>query len=100
MIWVWLCQRSWNPGIVDGTPIIFAQRTGVCGREYWGRKKRYYINLQNICDDKGKILNYICSWPGSVFDSTVWENGKIAKKPTKYFPPDEFVIASKKKRRF
>ena len=66
-------------GIVDGTPIVFSQRPGVDGGSFWSRKKHYSINLQLVCDDKGKIRYYLCGWPGSCFDSTVWGHSKMAR---------------------
>ena len=58
-------------GIVDGTPVTFANRPGIDGEVWFSRKQRYSMNLQLVCDDRGKILYYIVGWPGSVCDNTV-----------------------------
>ena len=46
-------------GIIDGTPVNFAQRSGIDGEVWFSRKQRYSMNLQLICDDRGSITYYI-----------------------------------------
>ena len=68
-------------GIVDGTPIVFAQRPHIDGEVYYDRKRRYSIKLQLICDDRRRIIFYQVGWPGSVFDMTVLGESVLARNP-------------------
>lgn len=59
-------------GIIDGTPVIFSQRPDVDGETYFSRKGVYCINLQLVCDDRGKVRFYICiSAAGPVVCTTI-----------------------------
>jgi len=80
-------------GIVDGTPINFEWRPNIDGEVYWSRKSRYCINLQLVCDDRRNIRFVQAGWPGSVFDSTVFDNSDICKNPSLFFSAGEFIIA-------
>jgi hypothetical protein len=80
-------------GIVDGTPVYFSQKPNIDGEVYWSRKCRYCINLQLICDDRNYITFYQTGWPGSVFDSVVFDNSDVCKNPLSFFSTDEFIIA-------
>ena len=81
--------------IVDGTQIILSQRPHIDGETYWTRKGRYSINLQIICDDKKKIRSYVVGWPGSVSDSTVFNDSDIYKNRQEYFSRGQmqYIIA-------
>lgn len=80
-------------GIVDGTPVNFFQKPGIDGEVYWNRKSRYAINLQLICDDRRNIIFMQTGWPGSVFDSTVFDQSNICLSPDMFFSADEYIIA-------
>jgi hypothetical protein len=51
------------------------------------------MNVQLICDDRRRIFYYLFSWPGSVFDATVFAQSNVSLNPDKYFSPGEFIIA-------
>jgi hypothetical protein len=80
-------------GIVDGTPINMADKPKIDGEVYWSSKCRYCINLQLVCDDKKFIRFFQTGWPGSVFDSVVFDNSTVCKTPHLYFCNNEFLIA-------
>jgi len=80
-------------GIVDGTPVIFCQRPKVDGETYFSRKSVYCINLQLICNDRNEITYYIVGWPGSVFDSTVFDSCKIKQTPAEFYSDGEYIMA-------
>ena len=80
-------------GIIDGTPINFAQRPHIDGEVWFSRKQRYSMNLQLVCDDRGKILYYIAGWPGSVYDNTVLNQSPLALQYQDFFLPGQFLLA-------
>jgi hypothetical protein len=61
-----------------------------------GQKHRYSINLQIICDDRRMIRYYVVGWPGSVSDSTVFNDSAIYRHPEDHFSEDvmEYIIAA------
>ena len=80
-------------GIIDGTPVVFAQRPSIDGEVFWSRKSIYCINLQLVCDDKGYIRWMLSGWPGSVFDNTVFEKSTLCRNPDQHFSHGEYVMA-------
>ena len=90
-----MASNHWLPGCVaicDGTPAVVSQRPGVDGEVYWTRKSHYAINLQLYCDDNRLIRFYQVGWPGTVYDSNVFSKCRIAKNPTAYLSPGEYII--------
>ena len=51
------------------------------------------MNLQLVCDHKKRIRFYLIGWPGSVYDSIVFDESKVVKQPQKYFTPGQYIIA-------
>jgi len=80
-------------GIVDGTPVNLEQRPGIDGAAYFSRKSRYCINLQLVCDDTKRITHYLTGWPGSQFDSQVFDKSILCTNPLLCFSPGEFLMA-------
>jgi hypothetical protein len=80
-------------GIVDGTPVVFSQRPKIDGEVFWTRKSQYAYNLQLVCDDKKRIRFYQIGWPGSVFDSTVFETSDLLMAPHLFFVDGEYLMA-------
>lgn len=80
-------------GVIDGTPVVFAQRPAIDGETFWTRKCHYAYNLQLICDDLKRIRWYNCGWPGSVFDASVFDSTDLRKNHERYFSPGEFLLA-------
>lgn len=73
--------------------VIFSQRPAVDGEKFYSRKGCYCINLQLFCDDRGLIRNYLTGWPGSVYDSTVFDKTRLCRHPDEYFSNGEFLMA-------
>lgn len=51
------------------------------------------MNLQLVCDDLKRIRFYMIGYPGSMFDSTVFDKSKLLRKPDDYFSDGEFLLA-------
>ena len=79
-------------GIVDGTPVNFEQRPVIDGAAYFSRKSRYCINLQ-LGDDKKRIRHYLTGWPGSQYDSQVFDHSILCTNPLLCFSPGEYLMA-------
>ena len=79
-------------GVVDGTHIHFAWKPGIDGEVYWTRKSRYSLNVQLVCDNKGRIIYYVIGWPGSVFDSTVFGESPLFQQPDKFFSEFQYIL--------
>jgi len=80
-------------GVVDGTPVNLAQKPHIDGEVYFSRKSRYCINLQLVCDDRRNIRFFQAGWPGSVFDSTVFDNSDICQNPDSFISAGQYIIA-------
>ena len=51
------------------------------------------MNLQLVCDDRGRITYYIVGWPGSVYDSTVLHQAPLALQFQDFFLPGQYLLA-------
>lgn len=80
-------------GIADGTllPLAFQPETDDAP-DYHGRKYRYSLSVLVINDDKRRIRYFLAGWPGKTHDNRVFRNSKVAKKPTEFFRPNEYII--------
>jgi len=63
-------------GCVDGTH-IWIRRPRDHEADYVNRKNYHSINVQVICDHRGKWLNVVARWPGSTHDSHVLRSSSI-----------------------
>lgn len=79
-------------GIIDGTLIGLAAKPSVYGESFFCRKHIYAINIQIICDDKGKIRYYYGGWPGSTHDNRAWRNSKVFLDAQSYFQDGEYLL--------
>jgi len=79
--------------IVDGTPVVLSQRPHIDGEVFWTRKMIYAFNLQLLCDDRKLIRSYLMGWPGSVYDSTVFDEHLVCKHPERYFSLGQYLLA-------
>ena len=79
-------------GIIDGTLIILEKRPKNYGDSYFCRKQCYAINVQVICDDKGRITYFYGGWPGSTHDNRAWRNCKVFKDGILYFGDGEYLL--------
>ena len=72
---------------------MFSQKPAIDGEVYFNRKSQYAMNLQLVCDDLKRIRFYMIGYPGSMFDSTVFDKSKLLRKPDDYFSDGEFLLA-------
>jgi hypothetical protein len=79
-------------GIIDGTLIGLATKPSVFGESYFCRKHIYAINVQIICDDRGRIRYYYGGWPGSTHDNRAWRNSKVFLDVESYFQDGEYLL--------
>jgi len=73
-------NRSKMPGIVgaiDCTHIAIQSPGSDDGEIYRNRKGFFSINVQLVCDPTGYISDVVARWPGSVHDSTIFDNSKL-----------------------
>lgn len=83
-------------GYLDGSIIGFKYKPHNDASSYWsGRKKKYGMNLQAICDPSHRFYYVSLGYPGSVQDSTVFSTTDISINPCKYLNPDEYFLADK-----
>ncbi|KAL6557491.1 hypothetical protein OROMI_017841 [Orobanche minor] len=79
-------------GFVDGTTIPLSEKPSLDGEGYWGRKHRYSINMQVVCDVDRRIIGFSCGWPGSMHDAGVWRKSAQVKNPNQFFSKGEYII--------
>lgn len=79
-------------GIIDGTLIILSTRPTEYGDWYYCRKNCYAINVQVICDDRGKVTYLYGGWPGSTHDNRAWRNCKVFRNAEMYFVEGEYLL--------
>jgi hypothetical protein len=63
-------------GCVDGTH-IWIQRPHENEADYVNRKGYSSINVQVICDHRGKLTNIVARWPGSAHDSRILRSSQV-----------------------
>ncbi|PWW79467.1 hypothetical protein C7212DRAFT_121499, partial [Tuber magnatum] len=56
---------------LDGTDIVLEYSPSYHGETYFNQKKRYSLNLQEICNTKRQFTYITGGYPGSVDDATV-----------------------------
>ena len=78
-------------GIFDGTLIVLHYRPHLYVDSYFSRKSCYAINVQVVCDDRGKTIYYCGGWPGSTHDNRAWRSSKIFINDAEYFADDEYT---------
>jgi hypothetical protein len=64
-------------GAVDCTHVSIQSPGGPTAELYRNRKGYFSINVQAICDSELKLLHIISRWPGSVHDSTIFNNSPL-----------------------
>jgi len=72
--------KSGMPGIVgaiDCTHIAIQSPGGDDAEIYRNRKGYFSINVQLVCDSTGYISDVVARWPGSVHDSTIFDNCRL-----------------------
>ena len=51
------------------------------------------MNVQLVCDDTKRIIDFVTGWPGPVHDSRCFEDSSISKYPERHFSNSQFIIA-------
>jgi len=64
-------------GAVDGTHIPVQSPGGNDAEIYRNRKGYFSLNVQLICDQSGYLMDVVARWPGSVHDSTIFDNCQV-----------------------
>lgn len=64
-------------GAIDCTHVPIQSPGGEDGEIYRNRKGYFSINVQLICDKTGYISDIVARWPGSVHDSTIFDNSHV-----------------------
>lgn len=64
-------------GAIDCTHVPIQSPGGQDAEIYRNRKGQFSVNVQLICDSRGCISDVVARWPGSVHDSTVFDNSRI-----------------------
>ena len=73
-------QSSGMPGVVgaiDCTHIPIQSPGGENAEIYRNRKGYFSINTQLVCDKNNYITDVVARWPGSVHDSTIFDNSRL-----------------------
>lgn len=73
-------SKSRMPGIVGAVDCthISIQSPGTDDAEIYRNRKGYFsINVQLVCDPTGYISDVVARWPGSVHDSTIFDNSQL-----------------------
>ncbi|KAJ4935046.1 hypothetical protein JOQ06_007824, partial [Pogonophryne albipinna] len=78
-------------GAIDGCHIRIKTPPGPSGQDYINRKLFPSIQLQAVCDGKGKFLQTFVGFPGSVHDTRVLKNSTLYKEAL-YPPPGYFIV--------
>lgn len=64
-------------GAIDCTHVPMQCPGGDDGEIYRNRKGYFSINVQLLCDQTGYVSDVVARWPGSVHDSTIFDNSYV-----------------------
>ncbi|XP_015373561.1 PREDICTED: putative nuclease HARBI1 [Diuraphis noxia] len=64
-------------GAIDCTHIRIQSPKSDIGEQFRNRKGYFSFNVQAVCNSKMDITNIVARWPGSVHDSTIFENSLL-----------------------
>jgi hypothetical protein len=67
----------WVIGALDCTHVNIQSPGGANAELYRNRKGYFSINTQAICDSQLKLMHIIAHWPGSVHDSTIFNDSPL-----------------------
>lgn len=73
-------SQSKLPGVVGAIDCthIPVQSPGTDDAEIYRNRKGYFsINVQLVCDRNNNIMDVVARWPGSVHDSTIFDNSHL-----------------------
>ncbi|KAJ8368733.1 hypothetical protein SKAU_G00087610 [Synaphobranchus kaupii] len=89
-------------GQLSGTPVLNSVVSAIDGChfrvkppslhriDYLNYKGLFSINMQAICDSKGKFLDIFVGYPGSVHDTCIMKNSTFYR--TQQYPPTGYII--------
>jgi len=64
-------------GAIDCTHVTIQSPGGDDAEIYRNRKGYFSLNVQLVCDSTSYITDIVCRWPGSVHDSTIFDNSHV-----------------------
>jgi len=76
-------SKSGIPGIlgaIDCTHVAIQSPGNEDAEIYRNRKGFFSMNIQLVCDCSGYVSDVVARWPGSVHDSTIFDNSHIRAK--------------------
>ena len=62
-----------------GHDVLTVEKQLANPHDYFGYKQKYTVNIQAVCDWRGRFINVEVKWPGSVHDARVFGNSRINK---------------------
>ncbi|XP_060882080.1 putative nuclease HARBI1 [Metopolophium dirhodum] len=71
------CQFPKVIGAIDCTHIKIQSPNSNIGEQFRNRKGYFSFNVQAVCNSKMEIMNIVARWPGSVHDSTIFDNSLL-----------------------
>ncbi|MBW0471447.1 hypothetical protein O181_011162 [Austropuccinia psidii MF-1] len=81
-------------GFLDGKTIPLLQTPGLDGEVYYDHKKRYSLNVQNVCENFERITALLSGWPGSCADSTIYKRMGLNLRPCNFFSPGQYLLTN------
>ena len=75
-------QKFWiiqDFGCIDNTH-VWIKKPIENSQDYFCYKQYFLLNIQAICNAKGKFIDIDCRWPGSFHDAKVFANSTITRK--------------------
>ena len=78
-------------GAVDCTHVPIQSPGGVDAEIYRNRKGYFSVNVQLVSDSHGRITDVVARWPGSVHDSTIFDNSRV-RAMLETSPRDGYLI--------
>ena len=64
-------------GAIDCTHVPIQSPGGDDAEIYRNRKSYFSVNVQLVCDQTGCMTDVVARWPGSVHDSTIFDNSYV-----------------------
>ena len=65
-------------GCIDGTH-THIKRPTENSQDYYNYEQFFSLNIQAVCDSRGRFMVVECKWPRSVHDAKVFANSAISK---------------------
>lgn len=59
---------------------------------FFSRKKRYALDLCAVTSSDHIFTYALAGWPNSVHDARVWASTSVAKDPSAWFSPGEYLL--------